>query len=94
MSIRAHCVEEIKTNGESFNLWHDRPVVEWLLRNTSFFNSLNCDCCGLTEVSVEALERMLSEIGDKIDPLVKEAIERDIRLAIERGDEYATYYCY
>jgi len=94
MSIRAHHVEEIKTSGESFNLWQDRPVVEWLMRNTSFFDSLDCDCCGLTEVSVEDLERMLSEIGEKIDPGVRKMIERDIRFAVEKGDDYVPYYCY
>lgn len=94
MSIRAHCVEEIKTKGESFNLWHDEQVVKWLMDNTLFFESLNEECCGLTEARVEDLKTMLSEIGDKIDPCVRETIERDIRFAIERGDEYVTYYCY
>jgi len=94
MSIRAHRVEEIKTSGESFNLWHDTPVVEWLRDNTLFFESLNEEMCGLTEAHVEDLKTMLSEIGDKIDPYARETIERDIKLAIERGDEYVTYYCY
>jgi len=94
MSIRAHRVEEIKTAGESFNLWHDKPVVEWLMGNTSFFDSLNCECCGLTEVSVEDLERMLSGVGEEIDPGVRKMIERDIRVAVKKGDDYVVYYCY
>jgi len=94
MSIRAHRVEEIKVKGESFNLWHDRSVVDWLMANTSFFDSLNFDCFGLTEVSIDNLKRMLSEIGDEIDPDIREAIEEDIRVSLERGDEFVSYYCY
>jgi len=95
MSIRAHRVIEIKTDGEdSFNLWHEDEIVVWLEKNTSFFSPLNEDSCGLTNVSVEDLKTMLSEIGGKIDGDVKEAIEKDIKFAEEQRDEYLKYYCY
>jgi hypothetical protein len=55
---------------------------------------LNQDSCGLTNVSVEDLKTMLSEIGEKIDGDVKEAIEKDIQFAKEQSDKYLTYYCY
>jgi hypothetical protein len=94
MSIRAHRVVEIKTHEDSFNLWHDDEIVEWLGKKTSFFHPLSDDSCGLTEVSVGDLKAMLSEIGDKLDDHVKRAIQSDISFAEERGDEYVTYYCY
>jgi len=94
MSIRAHRVIEVKTFGESFSLWHEDEIVNWLDEHTPFFRSLNEDSCGLTEVSVKDLKTMLSEIGGKIDEDTKKAIEKDIRFAEKRGDEYVQYYCY
>jgi hypothetical protein len=94
MSIRAHRVEEIKTNGGSFNLWHDEKVVDWLRQNTCFFEPLNLDWCGLTEVEVDDLKTMLSEIGDEIDEDTKKAIMEDIRSAEDQDNSYVQYYCY
>jgi len=94
MSIRAHRVEEIKTNGDSFNLWHDEKITDWLERKTFFFNSLNGDCCGLTMVEVDDLKAMLSEIGKEINEDTRRAIEEDVRFAEERGDWLVQYYCY
>jgi hypothetical protein len=94
MSIRAHRVIEIKTSGSSFNLYHDEDVTDWLGEHTSFNGTLNCDCCGLTEVSVEGLKDMLSEIGEKLDEDVKKSIKEDIEFAESQGDEYVQYYCY
>jgi hypothetical protein len=94
MSVRAYHVIEIKTDRDSFNLWNDKKVVDWLLRETSFFQSLNEEWHGLTDVSIEDLERMLSEIGKEIDGDVREAIKKDIKFAEEQGDEYVQYYCY
>jgi hypothetical protein len=87
-------VEEIKTNGDSFNLWHDEKVVDWFRRKTSFFEPLNLDWCGLTEVQVDDLKAMLSEIGKEIEEDTRKAIVEDIRFADERGDWYVQYYCY
>jgi len=94
MSIRAHRVVEVKTSAVSFNLYHDTNVAGWLDRHTSFFNPLNCDCCGLTEVSVDDLKAMLSEIGGEMEEGLRNSIEADIKFAEDRGDEYVQYYCY
>jgi hypothetical protein len=94
MSIRAHRVEEIKTNGSSFNLWHDEKIMDWLKRKTFFFNSLNGDCCGLTGVEVDDLKAMLSEIGKEINEDTRRAIEEDVRFAEDQGDWLVQYYCY
>lgn len=94
MSIRAHRVEEIKTNGDSFNLWHDEKVIKWLEKKTFFFESLNADCCGLTEVEVDDLKAMLLEIGEQISECARKAIEEDIRIAQRKDDWYVRYFCY
>ena len=94
MSIRAHRVEEIKTNGSSFNLWHDEKIMDWLKRKTFFFNSLNGDCCGLTGVEDDDLKAMLSEIGKEINEDTRRAIEEDVRFAEDQGDWLVQYYCY
>ena len=69
MSVRAYLVKEIKfADGASFNLWHDEAVMDWLEGNTDFYSRLNGDGNGMTEISVEDVERMLAELGDKIIP--------------------------
>lgn len=93
MSVRAYRVIEIQKAGESFNLWYDNEITEWLARNTSFFEPM-IDGTGLTEVSVEDLEEMLKEIGDKISEDVKGNLIRDIEITKKRGESYVTYYCY
>ncbi len=94
MSIRAHRVEEIKTGGESFNLWHDEKIVKWLEKKTFFFESLNEDYCGLAEVEVDDLKAMLSEIGEQISQDQRKAIEEDIQFAKDKGNWYIRYYCF
>jgi len=94
MSIRAHRVEEVKTSGESFNLWHDEKVIKWLEKKTFFFESLNADRCGFTEVEVDDLKAMLSEIGGQISERQKKAIEEDIKIAVGQDNWYIRYYCF
>ncbi|MBM4350049.1 MAG: hypothetical protein FJ106_09230 [Deltaproteobacteria bacterium] len=94
MSIRAHRVEEIRTSGESFNLWHDEKIIKWLEKKTFFFESLNEDCCGLTGVEVDDLKAMLSEIGGQISEWARKAIEEDIKMAKSKDDWYVQYHCY
>lgn len=93
MSVRAYRVLKIETAGESFNLWHDIEVTRWLEKNTGFFESM-VDGTGVMDVSIEDLEEMLKEIGDKIPEHVKKNIRDDIEFAKKQGDDYVTYYCY
>jgi hypothetical protein len=92
MSIRAYRVMEIKTNGPSFNLWEDEDLVEWLDKKTAFFQSLNFDAVGLTEIDVDELKRALVEIND-LKQDIRKAIEEDINAAEEIGRDYVQYYC-
>lgn len=94
MSVRAYRVDEIKTNGVSFNLWHDVEVTRWLKEKTGFFQRLNGDFCGLAVVGIDELEAMLSEIGPRLDDAVRESIEEDIEFARASGKDYVQYICY
>ena len=93
MSIRAYRVTEIKTSGVSFNLWHDETVIDWLCENTSFYDTLDYDGCGLTDISDEELKTMLSEIGEKLNEDLKKSIKEDIEFAESQGNGYVQYYC-
>jgi hypothetical protein len=48
----------------------------------------------LTNVRVDELKAMLSEIGGEMEEDLKNSIEADIKFAEDRGDEYVQYYCY
>jgi hypothetical protein len=95
MSVRAYLVKEIKfAEGASFNLWHDEAVMDWLEGNTDFYSRLNGDGNGMTEVSVGHVERMLAELGDKIDCGTRDAMQGDIAWAKAKGDNWLEYECF
>ena len=71
----------------SFNLWHDEG-------NTDFYSRLNGDGNGMTEVSVEHVERMLAELGDKIDSGTRRTMQGDIAWAKAKGDNWLEYECF
>ena len=90
MSIGAYRVNQIELGGETFNLWHDEKVAEYL-DNKGYFEQLNMDLCGFIDIPVTALEAML-EIAD--DDEVKNNIKIDIAFANENKKEYLLYECF
>ncbi|MDP2930912.1 MAG: hypothetical protein Q8O05_00235 [Chloroflexota bacterium] len=85
---------KVKTNAESFNLWHDHKLVDFLDAEAQFLSYLK-DGSGLADVPISLLKRALKraeELGLNQD-MVK-AIQSDIKAAKEVGDEYVQYYCY
>jgi len=60
MSVRAYRVNKLEwENRATFNLWHDKEIIEWLENNTSFYDGLNSDCSsGITELSISDIERV------------------------------------
>lgn len=90
MSIGAYRVNQIELGGETFNLWHDEKVAQYLNDN-GHFDSLNADMCGVMEIPVTTLEAML-EIAD--DDEVKNNIKIDIAFANENKKEYLLYECF
>ncbi|MCD6390913.1 MAG: hypothetical protein J7L92_02810 [Dehalococcoidia bacterium] len=83
MSVRAYRVIKIEhAQPNTFNLWHDDKLVEFLDKEYGFFEGLN-ESGGLTEVPIEALKRAL-----------KEALTKDIEACCKEGEEYVQYYCF
>jgi len=94
MSIRAYRVIMIEcAQPNSFNLWHDGKLVDFLDREYGFFEGMNADG-GLTEVPVEGLKEALAKPELELGEDVIEALKRDIEAAEQGGDEYIQYYCY
>jgi len=94
MSVRAYRVIEIKkVEGESFNLWHDGKLVDYLDEHANFLNALNDDLCGLTELPVGVLKDAISDIPD-LEASTRKALQGDIEAAEAEGKEYIRYYCY
>ncbi|MCX5814966.1 MAG: hypothetical protein NTX75_01810 [Proteobacteria bacterium] len=90
MSIRAYRVNEIKLGGETFNLWHDEKVAQYLNDN-GYFDSLNADMCGVMEISVTSLKAML-KIAD--NDQVRSNIKIDIAFAKKNKRNYLQYDCF
>jgi len=92
MSVRAYRVIKIEhAQPNTFNLWHDDKLVEFLDKEYGFFEGLN-ESGGLTQVPVEALKRALKEVP--IDADLKEALTKDIEACCKEGEEYVQYYCF
>jgi len=93
MSVRAYRIDKIEIErGETFNLWHDGELMDFL-DSEGCLASLNGDSCGILEVSVEQLERALEEV-DNLDEETKKAIKEDIDWAKRKKGEYILYNCF
>jgi len=95
MSIRAYKVLDIKTKQtESFNLWHDSEVIDFLNdQEGGFSDSLDQDCCGLTYVKVASIKELIKRADEfHLDKESISCLEDDIK-----GydvDDYVQYYCF
>jgi len=97
MSVKANRVIEIKIETEysSFNLWHDRKLIDFLDSDGGFFRGLTSDGTGLAEVSVEVLEDAVSKASElELDEDTVANLKKDIAWAKENNEEFVQYYCY
>jgi len=98
MSIRAYRVNSIDCEKrESFNLsfWHQEKVLELLDEETRFFDNLNADGIGLTEVPVEVLEEAVAKKDElELKEWVVENLKEDIEWGKKFGNGYVIYYCF
>lgn len=93
MSVRAYRVNEIQhEQANTFNLWHNAEFVQFLERECNFWERLNGDGVGLSEIPVEILERAIKELSPK--PELKQALEADIGWAEINKQDFVQYYCY
>ena len=91
MSVRAYRVNKIEhEESDSFNLWHDDKLVDFLDREYGFFVGLTSEGTGLVEVPVEALQKALEKL--ELEDEVRKALTEDIEAC--RDDSSVTYYCY
>ena len=91
MSVRAYRVKKIEhEESDSFNLWHDDKLVDFLDSECNFSAGLTIDGTGLVEVPVEALQKALEKL--ELEDEVRKALTEDIEAC--RDDSPVTYYCY
>ena len=97
MSVIARRIIEIKIETEynSFNLWHDRKLMDFLDTEGDFFSQLTADGTGISEVSVEVLEDAVSKaIELELDDDTVTNLKKDIAWAKEHNEVNFQYYCY
>jgi hypothetical protein len=97
MSVKANRVIEIKIETEyaSFNLWHDRKLMDFLDNEVDFFRGLTSDGTGLAEASFEVLENAVSKAVElELDEDTVANLKKDIAWAKENNEEFVQYYCY
>ena len=91
MSVRAYRVTKIEHEQDNtFNLWHDDKLVDFLDSECDFFAGLTNNGTGLVEVPVEALQKAVEEL--ELDDELRKALMKDIEAC--RDDSYVTYYCF
>ncbi len=97
MSVIARRIIEIKieTEYDSFNLWHDRKLMDFLDTEADFFSQLNADGTGISEVSVEVLEKVVSKAVElELDGDTITNLKKDIAWANEHNEVAVQYDCY
>lgn len=89
MSIRAHKVVEIVKDSTGFT-FAEPKITKHLPQ--SFWDRLDNDCCGLTELSVDILKKIskVKELPDDIKADFKKMVED----AEKKGEDYIQFYCY
>ena len=97
MSVSANRIIEIKieTGYNSFNLWHDRKLMDFLDTEADFFSQLTADGTGVSEASVEVLEDAISKAVElELDDDTVANLKKDIAWAKEHDQEFVQYSCY
>jgi hypothetical protein len=97
MSVIARRIIEIKIETEynSFNLWHDRKLMDFLDEEADFFSQLTADGTGVSEASVEVLEKAVSMVAElELDADTVANLKKDIAWAKAKDQEFVQYYCY
>lgn len=92
MSVRSYKINKIDyVEEESFNLWHDTKLMDFLEKEYDFHHYLNEDAVGVTELPVDALKRAINELS--LEKELKLQLQKDIDWAEKRKIDYIQYYC-
>lgn len=91
MSVRAYRVNEvIRQESESFNIWHDDELIDFLGHELS--NQMNEDGAGMVYIAVDTLEKALKEV--KLHVYMKKALKEDIAWAKANDVDFVRYDCF
>jgi hypothetical protein len=97
MIVSANRIIEIKVEESynTFNLWHDSKLMDFLDTEADFFSRLSDDGTGISEVSVEVLEKAVSmSVELELDDDTVTNLKKDIAWAKEHDEEFVQYDCY
>ena len=97
MSVRANRIIDIKIETEynSFNLWLDKKLMEFLDTEANFYSGLTNDGTGVAEASVEVLENAVSKAVElELDDDTIINLKKAIAWAKEHDEEFVQYDCY
>ena len=97
MSVSANRIIEIKVEESynTFNLWHDRKLMDFLDTEVDFFSRLSDDGTGISEASVEVLEAAVSKAVElELDDDTVTNLKKDIAWAKANDQEFVQYDCY
>ena len=97
MSVSANRIIEIKVEESynTFNLWHDSKLMDFLDTEADFFSRLSDDGTGISEVSVEVLEKAVSmSVELELDDDTVTNLKKDIAWAKANDQEFVQYDCY
>ena len=90
MSVRAYRVTKIEyDHPNSFNLWHDEELMEFLDKNDCL-SSLNSNSSGILEIPTEVLQEAIDKVN--MPEETKANLCKDIASCSQQG--YVTYYCF
>jgi hypothetical protein len=98
MSVRAYKIitKQVDDN-PSFNLWHDKKLMEYLDNECDVYQHLSSDGDGTIEIPTTTLKKLLTKKLIKeleLDEYHIEAIKSDITMAKKNKDDYVIYECY
>jgi methyl-accepting chemotaxis protein len=97
MSVRAHRIIKVKIEEsyDSFNLWQEKKLADFLDQESNFFSQLNDDNNGVTSILVEVLEKAVEQADElELDADTVENLKKDIEWAKANNEEVVQYYCY
>ena len=96
MSVNAYRVNKVhRAKSPTFNLWHDKKLMEFIESNSDFMSGLNNDGNGMSDVPVDVLEKMVEKATElNLDADAVKALRRDIAWAKRHSEDSVTYDCF
>lgn len=95
MSVRAYRIVKMELAVEpSFNLWSDVALIDFMKSHDGYYEWLNEEGTGTIEISVDLIEKVLSDFDFGDDRWEKESLEQDMDFAKSEGRDYVLYQCF